>query len=176
VIEKEYTYEYSIKWSPEDQEFIGTCKEFPSLSHLGSTPTLALLGIITLVKESAPVDQGKEKETSSYIFKSCLRELKYGISRIKVKDGISIHWSVAFFLACCGIWVVSGGYHWKLNLTLRKKNWYGMGRYLASGSTYKSKVRTSPTFLPSSFKYHKDRGWKIDIETNKEMIKSWLTR
>ena len=41
---------YYIKWSEEDQEYVGTCDAFPSLSHLDKTSTGALLGIIDLVK------------------------------------------------------------------------------------------------------------------------------
>jgi predicted HicB family RNase H-like nuclease len=37
-------------WSEEDEEFAGTCAEFPSLSWLKSTPEAALKGIRSLVK------------------------------------------------------------------------------------------------------------------------------
>ena len=40
---------YQVRWSDEDQEYVGTCRELPSLSHLDSTPTAALHGIIGVV-------------------------------------------------------------------------------------------------------------------------------
>ena len=43
-------YTYRVMWSEEDEEFAGTCAEFPSLSWLKSTPEAALKGIRTLVK------------------------------------------------------------------------------------------------------------------------------
>ena len=44
-------YTYRVTWSEEDQEFVGLCAEFPSLSWLASTPEKALKGIGGVVKE-----------------------------------------------------------------------------------------------------------------------------
>ena len=44
-------YTYRVTWSEEDQEHIGLCAEFPSLSWLEKTPEKALAGIRKLVKE-----------------------------------------------------------------------------------------------------------------------------
>ena len=44
-------YEYSVWWSEEDQEYVGTCVEFPSLSWLAEDRTSALDGIVQLVDE-----------------------------------------------------------------------------------------------------------------------------
>jgi len=44
-------YTYRIKWSAEDNEFVGLCAEFPSLSWLAKTPEAALRGILDLVSE-----------------------------------------------------------------------------------------------------------------------------
>lgn len=38
-------YTYRVTWSPEDEEHVGTCVEFPSLSWLAKTPEAALTGI-----------------------------------------------------------------------------------------------------------------------------------
>jgi predicted HicB family RNase H-like nuclease len=38
-------YTYRVTWSPEDNEHLGLCVEFPSLSWLAETPELALAGI-----------------------------------------------------------------------------------------------------------------------------------
>jgi predicted HicB family RNase H-like nuclease len=45
-------YTYRVMWSEEDQEFMGLCAEFPSLSWLASSPEAALKGIRSLVKDS----------------------------------------------------------------------------------------------------------------------------
>ncbi|NEN97308.1 MAG: toxin-antitoxin system HicB family antitoxin, partial [Moorea sp. SIO3I7] len=44
-------YTYSITWLKEDEEFVGLCAEFPSLSHLDTSGVAALEGISTLVAE-----------------------------------------------------------------------------------------------------------------------------
>ena len=43
-------YTYSVTWSQDDQEYVGICAEFPSLSWLAKTPELALKGIREIVK------------------------------------------------------------------------------------------------------------------------------
>ena len=40
---------YRVLWSEEDQEFVGLCAEFPSLSWLAPTKAEALRGIAALV-------------------------------------------------------------------------------------------------------------------------------
>ncbi|NNJ92369.1 MAG: toxin-antitoxin system HicB family antitoxin, partial [Gammaproteobacteria bacterium] len=54
-------YAYRMVWSEEDQEYIGLCAEFPSLSWLASTPDKALKGIRKVVKECV-VDMKQEGE------------------------------------------------------------------------------------------------------------------
>lgn len=44
-------YTYRVTWSEEDQEYVGLCAEFPSLSWLEESPELALQGIRSLVKK-----------------------------------------------------------------------------------------------------------------------------
>ena len=44
-------YTYRVTWSPEDNEHVGLCTEFPSLSWLASTPELALSGIRQVVAD-----------------------------------------------------------------------------------------------------------------------------
>ena len=44
-------YTYRVTWSEEDDEFVGLCAEFPSLSWLGATPEEVLSGIRNLVKD-----------------------------------------------------------------------------------------------------------------------------
>ena len=40
-----------MSWSPEDDEFVGTCVEFPFLSWLAPTQEGALLGVRAVVDE-----------------------------------------------------------------------------------------------------------------------------
>lgn len=44
-------YTYRVTWSAEDEEYVGLCAEFPSLSWLADTPEDALQGIRQLVSE-----------------------------------------------------------------------------------------------------------------------------
>jgi predicted HicB family RNase H-like nuclease len=55
-------YTYKVTWSEEDQEHVGLCAEFPSLSWLAETPEAALKGIRKLVAEII-VDMKAQKET-----------------------------------------------------------------------------------------------------------------
>lgn len=45
-------FTYRVMWSEEDQEFVGLCAEFPSLSWLQSSPETALKGIRGLIHEA----------------------------------------------------------------------------------------------------------------------------
>ena len=51
-------YTYRVTWSEEDQEHVGLCAEFPSLSWLASSPEAALRGIRTVVAEVVEDMQG----------------------------------------------------------------------------------------------------------------------
>lgn len=52
-------YTYRVTWSEEDQEHVGLCAEFPSLSWLASSPEAALRGIRTVVAEVVEEMQAK---------------------------------------------------------------------------------------------------------------------
>ena len=45
-------YTYRVTWSAEDDEHVGLCAEFPSLSCLSKTPEAALKGIRRVVSEA----------------------------------------------------------------------------------------------------------------------------
>jgi hypothetical protein len=47
VVEK---YTYRVVWSEEDQEHVGLCAEFPSLSWLDRTQAGALRGVVEVVR------------------------------------------------------------------------------------------------------------------------------
>jgi predicted HicB family RNase H-like nuclease len=44
-------YTYRVTWSQEDEQCVGLCAEFPSLSWLATTPEKALRGIRKVVAE-----------------------------------------------------------------------------------------------------------------------------
>ena len=44
-------YTYRVTWSEDDNEYVGLCAEFPSLSWLDRTPEAALKGIRKLVND-----------------------------------------------------------------------------------------------------------------------------
>lgn len=48
---KALKYTYHVIWSVEDNEYVGLCDEFPSLSWLDAEQTKAFSGIIDLVAE-----------------------------------------------------------------------------------------------------------------------------
>ena len=53
-------YTYRVTWSADDEEYVGLCVEFPSLSWLEGTPEDALKGIRDLVAEA--IDDMKNNE------------------------------------------------------------------------------------------------------------------
>ena len=46
---KDDRYTYRVTWSEDDNEYVGLCVEFPSLSWLARTPEAALRGIRKVV-------------------------------------------------------------------------------------------------------------------------------
>ncbi len=56
-------YTYRVTWSEEDEEYVGLCAEFPSLSWLAATPEEALRGIRDVVHK-AVADMAKEGEVT----------------------------------------------------------------------------------------------------------------
>lgn len=54
-------YTYRVTWSEDDQEYVGLCVEFPSLSWLASAPDAALRGIRSVVADAvADMRQNRE--------------------------------------------------------------------------------------------------------------------
>lgn len=56
-------YTYRVTWSEEDEEYVGLCAEFPSLSWLAGSPEEALSGIRAVVAEVV-VDMQANSETA----------------------------------------------------------------------------------------------------------------
>ena len=55
-------YTYRVTWSEEDNEHVGLCAEFPSLSWLEAEPEAALSGIRSLVRKVV-ADLKRNKES-----------------------------------------------------------------------------------------------------------------
>ena len=55
-------YTYRVTWSDDDNEYVGLCAEFPSLSWLAPSPEGALKGIRKVITRVA-TDMGKNGET-----------------------------------------------------------------------------------------------------------------
>ncbi len=57
-----FEYTYRVFWSAEDEEFVGTCAEFPFLSFVGESPAETLDGILEVVDGAIEMleEEGKE--------------------------------------------------------------------------------------------------------------------
>ena len=82
-------YTYRVTWSAEDQEHIGLCAEFPSLSWLASTPEKALAGIRRVIANV--VD---EMKASGEPVPEALSEKKYS-GRFMVRIPSAVHRTLA---------------------------------------------------------------------------------
>ena len=56
-------YTYRVTWSAEDNEYVGLCSEFPSLSWLASSHDEALRGIRQVVSEVVADMRGNREKT-----------------------------------------------------------------------------------------------------------------
>jgi predicted HicB family RNase H-like nuclease len=93
-------YTYRVTWSDEDEEYVGLCAEYPSLSWLEKTPEKALSGIRKLVRETV-ADLKKAKEpipdpisTRSYSGKFMVRvppEVHRMLAIKAAESGVSIN-------------------------------------------------------------------------------------
>jgi len=101
-------YTYRVTWSEEDQEYVGLCTEFPSLSWLAETQELALTGIRQLVADViADMKNNNEKipipiSTRKYSGKFMVRippEVHRKLAEIAAEEGVSINRLVSARLA-----------------------------------------------------------------------------
>jgi len=60
-IPREKLYTYRVDWSEEDQEFVGTVAEFPSLSCLADSSLEALSGIQHVVLQAIDISEEEGK-------------------------------------------------------------------------------------------------------------------
>jgi predicted HicB family RNase H-like nuclease len=90
-------YTYRITWSETDEEYVGLCAEFPSLSWLEKTPEKALGGIRNLVKESI-----QDMETNNEAIPEPL-SAKFYSGKFMVRVPPEIHRSLAIQAAEAGV-------------------------------------------------------------------------
>lgn len=73
-------YTYRVTWSPEDDEYVGLCAEFPSLSWLAASPEKALAGI-----QRAVADVVADLRSSGEPVPEALAEKRYsGEFRVRI--------------------------------------------------------------------------------------------
>ena len=82
-------YTYRVTWSAEDNEHVGLCAEFPSLSWLARTPEKALSGIRRVV--AVVVD---EMKAAGEPIPAALAEKKYS-GRFMVRIPSLVHRTLA---------------------------------------------------------------------------------
>lgn len=84
-------YTYRITWSFDDQEYVGLCAEFPSLSWLSKTSEKALKGIQSLVQEVCiDMTQSGEEIPDALAIKKYSGQFRVRIPP-ELHRGLSIH-------------------------------------------------------------------------------------
>lgn len=93
-------YTYRVTWSEEDQEYIGLCVEFPSLSWLAETQEEALKGIRDTVANviSDMIDNKEEvpepiacKHYSGKLMVRVTPDLHRKLALIAAENGVSLN-------------------------------------------------------------------------------------
>ena len=90
-------YTYRVTWSVEDEEYVGLCAEFPSLSWLAKSPEAALKGIRKIIAEVIQDMQGNGEEIPPAIAGK-----KYS-GKFMVKISPEVHRSLAIQAAESGM-------------------------------------------------------------------------
>jgi len=90
-------YTYRVTWSPEDNEHLGLCTEFPSLSWLAPTTEDALKGIQQMV-----VDVVMDMQANDELIPTPLAEKNYS-GEFRVRIPSIVHRALAMQAAEQGI-------------------------------------------------------------------------
>ncbi len=78
-------YTYRVTWSAEDEEFVATCLEFPSLSWLADTQVDALAGLESVITETVT-----DMREHSEVVPSPISERHYS-GKFNLRVGESLH-------------------------------------------------------------------------------------
>ncbi len=101
-------YTYRVSWSDEDQEFVATCAEFPSLSHLADSQLGAIKGLRELVGDivrsmqaggEIPPEPLAERRFSGEFVTRVPSELHRLLAIEAAETGVSLNRLVSFKLA-----------------------------------------------------------------------------
>ena len=101
-------YTYRVTWSAADQEFVGLCAEFPSLSWLAQTRAEAMEGIVSTVGEAVsdmqtagePVPEPiSERNFSGQFMLRIVPELHRKLVLEATEQGVSLNRYIAARLA-----------------------------------------------------------------------------
>ena len=90
-------YTYRVTWSPEDNEHVALCAEFPSLSWLAKTPEAALKGIQKVV-----ADVVADMLANGEAVPAALAEKKYS-GEFRVRTPPMVHRQLALMAAEQGV-------------------------------------------------------------------------
>jgi len=90
-------YTYRVTWSPEDNEHVGLCVEFPSLSWLAKSPEAALRGIRKVV-----ADVVADMQSGGESIPAALAEKRYS-GEFKVRIPPQVHRDLALSAAEQGV-------------------------------------------------------------------------
>ncbi len=120
-------FTYRISWSEEDGEHVGTCLEFPSLSHLAGDPAAALDGIRTLVadvmadmqanNEPIPVPRADVRYSGKFMAR-IPPELHRRLAIEAAEEQVSINRLVSARLSMAP--AITGGHYFRVAGTMRK--------------------------------------------------------
>lgn len=108
-------FTYRVAWSEEDGEFVGSCAEFPSLSHLDADRDAALHGVCALVADVVEDMRGRgepipepfgERAYSGKFQTRIPPELHRHLAMEAAEAGVSLNRLVSFRLAMPALAVV----------------------------------------------------------------------
>ena len=90
-------YTYRVTWSQDDNEYVGLCAEFPSLSWLAVTPEEALKGIRQVVEDIV-----KDMQNNSEIIPEPIACRQYS-GKFSVNVSPDVHRNLAIQAAESGV-------------------------------------------------------------------------
>lgn len=90
-------YTYRVTWSEDDNEYVGLCVEFPSLSWLAGTPESALKGIRKVV-----ADVAKDMQEKGEVLPEAIACKRFS-GKFMVRILPSVHQSLAIQAAEAGV-------------------------------------------------------------------------
>ena len=111
-------FTYRVAWSEEDGEYVGSCAEFPSLSHLDADQDAALRGVRALVADVVEDMRGRgepvpepfgERSYSGKFLTRVPPELHRQLAIEAAEEGVSLNRLVSFRLAMALAVVASSG-------------------------------------------------------------------